>query len=162
MMTREEKKHRRILNCAYGPRAGSHYYAELERQGAKCAVCGRVPKPGQRRLCQDHHAGTKQLRGVLCINCNRTLGNVKESIEHLTRLAEYLRYWQAHRETANGRRRGSGSCYHQAESRFWWIQYWRDERRYRESSRSEKIEDARALLRLRLLGGWPIPKTAAA
>jgi integrase len=46
--------------------------------------------------------------------------------------------------------RGFGSWYRQAKSRFWWIQYFRDGTRRRESVGSEKEKDAKDLLKRRL------------
>lgn len=51
--------------------------------------------------------------------------------------------------------RGFGSWYRQARSRFWWIQYFRDGRRRRESSGSEKEKDAKDLLKRRLVESEP-------
>src|ERR1700677_4705244 len=46
--------------------------------------------------------------------------------------------------------RGFGSWYRRARSRFWWIQYFRDGRRRRESVGSDKEKDAKDLLKRRL------------
>jgi len=42
--------------------------------------------------------------------------------------------------------RGFGTCYRQPGSRFWWIQYWQDGKRHRESSGSEKLKAAQNIL----------------
>ena len=58
-------------------KAGSHAlpdaeYAELlARQGGGCAICGATPKT--RRLHTDRDHRTLQVRGLLCMRCNRAL-----------------------------------------------------------------------------------------
>ena len=47
------------------------YDKMLERQGGGCAVCGKAPKPGARRLAVDHDHSTKVVRGLLCFTCNK-------------------------------------------------------------------------------------------
>jgi integrase len=51
--------------------------------------------------------------------------------------------------------RGFGTWYRRATSRFWWIQYWRDGRAFRESTKSEKVKDAKELLKQRLVETAP-------
>ena len=51
--------------------------------------------------------------------------------------------------------RGAGTVYRQNQSRFWWIQYWRDGKRYRESSRTESRREAEKLLRAKVRGEDP-------
>lgn len=70
-------------------------YAELLRkQRGVCAICGE-PETLVRKgtLCQltiDHDHTTGQVRGLLCNNCNRAIGLLKDSPEHLRTAAEYL------------------------------------------------------------------------
>jgi ribosomal protein L28 len=71
------------MSCAVRARRAKHlqdafgltprqYTAMLKRQGGKCAICGRKPKPGQRRLAVDHaHDATKRVRCLACHACNR-------------------------------------------------------------------------------------------
>ncbi len=49
-----------------------------------------------------------------------------------------------------GRRRGAGSLYKQKNSAFWWIQYCRNGKVYRESSKTEDKEEAQKYLSKRL------------
>ena len=65
------------------------YYRMLEEQGGGCAICGYRPK--KRRLSVDHDHETGQIRGLLCVSCNRGLPWFSESPELLDRAAEYLR-----------------------------------------------------------------------
>ena len=53
--------------------------------------------------------------------------------------------------------RGFGTVYKQAGSRYWWIQYWRDGRRFRESSGQEKFREAQKVLKTKILGEAPSP-----
>jgi len=48
-----------------------HYDALLKHQGGGCAICGRPPK--KRRLDMDHDHRTMEIRGLLCVRCNRAL-----------------------------------------------------------------------------------------
>jgi len=48
-----------------------HYEALLKEQGGGCAICGREPKT--RRLDMDHDHHTMEIRGLLCVRCNRAL-----------------------------------------------------------------------------------------
>jgi hypothetical protein len=75
----------------YGPGAGDHYRKRLAEQNGMCAICQLVPVKGKLHL--DHNHGSKQLRGLLCGDCNRGLGMFKENVEYLKRLIEYIEKW---------------------------------------------------------------------
>ena len=67
-------------------------YIELfERQDGKCAICG-TDKPDLKgknfRVDHDHETG--KVRGLLCHNCNVSVGLMKESPSLLRKAAEYL------------------------------------------------------------------------
>jgi len=71
----------------------------LESQGGVCAIC-RKADPRGTRLCIDHdHACCpseykscgKCIRGLLCVNCNRALGYLKDSVESAENMIGYLR-----------------------------------------------------------------------
>jgi len=74
--------------------------ARLAEQGEMCAICGVKPikKPHL-----DHNHNSGQIRGVLCLSCNRGLGVFKESIKSLTSAVRYLQTWKS-RETKVGSR----------------------------------------------------------
>ena len=61
------------------------YEGLLEGQGGGCALCG-----GTTRLAVDHCHDTGVVRGILCISCNVSLGQLGESIESITRVLAYL------------------------------------------------------------------------
>lgn len=54
-----------------------------------CQVCGGTSIDG-RSLHVDHCHDTNKIRGVLCSECNKTLGLVKDDATRLQKLAEYL------------------------------------------------------------------------
>ena len=56
-------------------------------EDAECATCG-----SKERLCIDHDHVTGKVRGMLCDDCNLALGKVKDSIDTLTRMVEYLKF----------------------------------------------------------------------
>jgi len=90
-----EAAHRAYLDKVYGKGAADHYYKQLQKQDGKCVGCG---KKTVRRLAQDHHSISGQLRGALCAtHCNRILGYARENPEVLRRLADYLEWWESDR-----------------------------------------------------------------
>ena len=51
-----------------------------------CPCCGRVME----KKCIDHDHKTQKIRGVLCNNCNTTLGLVDDNKETLRNLIQWL------------------------------------------------------------------------
>lgn len=67
-----------------------HQYWEMfEDQGGVCGICG-VP-PNDRRLCVDHCHTTGEVRGLLCVNCNAALGQMKDTEQFVINTFNYLR-----------------------------------------------------------------------
>jgi hypothetical protein len=60
----------------------------LKRQDGGCALCYR--KPSNTYLHVDHDHVTKQVRGLLCHQCNWYLGVVEKDISILLRIKTYL------------------------------------------------------------------------
>lgn len=60
----------------------------LKEQGGHCAICPRTN--GRRALAVDHDHATGKVRGLLCDNCNHTLGKMRDDPELLRRAADYL------------------------------------------------------------------------
>ena len=105
MLTKEEKKKR---NCE---RAKEWYRADPRRAknqhlrkygitidqyeywsqvyGFVCHLCGNKC-PSKRSLAVDHSHESGLVRGLLCINCNKGLGNFKDNIDLLKKAIEYL------------------------------------------------------------------------
>ena len=72
------------------------YDAQLATQGGGCAICGKPPKPGGRRLAVDHNHRTGEVRGLVDAACNRMLGWARDHPDVLFAGAVYLRYgWSA-------------------------------------------------------------------
>lgn len=65
------------------------YDQMLAAQGGVCAVCGQQCSR-RARLAVDHDHGTGAVRGLLCNNCNRSLGLLRDSREVLLSAVAYL------------------------------------------------------------------------
>lgn len=63
----------------------------LDKQHSKCAICG--VEHGL-KLCVDHSHSTGKIRGLLCQNCNKSLGLMKDNAESFRNAAKYLRKFQ--------------------------------------------------------------------
>lgn len=70
------------------------YQKMVEEHAGNCAICGGKGfelSPGQKLLLViDHCHATGKVRGLLCHNCNRGLGLMKDSVESLKKAIEYL------------------------------------------------------------------------
>jgi len=67
------------------------YNAMLTEQNNKCFICGYAFGKKQGDIYVDHCHETKQVRGLLCQNCNTGLGNFKDNTEALQKAIEYLK-----------------------------------------------------------------------
>lgn len=68
------------------------YNAIYEKQGGVCAICGGTQSHSKRKYLEiDHDHDTGKIRALLCLNCNTTLGLVKESTEILEKAIGYLK-----------------------------------------------------------------------
>jgi hypothetical protein len=64
----------------------------LNLQNGKCAICGLLEKEHRNKVLNvDHNHVTKKVRGLLCNNCNRGIGHLKDSISNLQKALEYLK-----------------------------------------------------------------------
>ena len=91
---RAATRHRRAKVLGLALMGG--YDAQLAEQGGGCAICGKPPKLGGRRLNIDHAHHSGEVRGLLCARCNRGLGWFADSPHLLFCAATYLRYgWAA-------------------------------------------------------------------
>ena len=76
----------RWLRWKYGI-TSVEYDALYILQGGKCAICNVIPtKP----LVVDHCHATHKVRGLLCSECNKGLGFLKDSVELLGCAIKYL------------------------------------------------------------------------
>lgn len=63
------------------------FKAMEDRQKGCCAICGTKP---DYRLCVDHRHDTGKVRGLLCRQCNRSIGQLGDTPEGLLRAYKYL------------------------------------------------------------------------
>lgn len=64
------------------------YEAMVREQNNQCAICEIVPTG--RRLAVDHDHTTGVVRGLLCANCNRGIGNFRDNADLLALAALYV------------------------------------------------------------------------
>lgn len=88
-LSKEEKKEKarwaRILKV-YG--INQEQYQELDTGG--CPVCVRPWSPTV-RPCVDHNHHTGEIRGLLCVYCNRYIVGRHRDADLVQRVADYLR-----------------------------------------------------------------------
>lgn len=86
----QQKSHRAyILRTTYGITM-EDYDSMLEAQGGVCKICCDIPTGRFKYLCVDHCHSTGKVRGLLCHNCNKALGMIKDDISRLRRMLSYL------------------------------------------------------------------------
>lgn len=62
----------------------------LEKQGFRCAICGKSEADNKQRLAVDHNHVTGKIRGLLCKACNMALGGFRDDAEILYKAIKYL------------------------------------------------------------------------
>lgn len=67
------------------------YRVIWQRQKGLCGICNKTETEAGRRLAVDHCHKTGRVRGLLCGNCNRGIGNLQENIITLQSAINYLR-----------------------------------------------------------------------
>lgn len=93
-----DKKRDRHLRTKYGIDINT-YNDLLSKQHYRCAICGI--DANDLELCVDHCHNTKEIRGLLCKNCNFGIGHFKDSPALLQAAIEYLSKDYSH--DANGK-----------------------------------------------------------
>lgn len=69
----------------------------LVRQGGRCAICGVEECVSGKSFSVDHDHSTGIVRGILCMDCNVSLGKMKDDPGLLRAAADYLeRFLAAH------------------------------------------------------------------
>jgi hypothetical protein len=66
------------------------YEALLLKQNGKCATCDKIRSSNGKKLAVDHCHKTGRIRGLLCNECNTSLGLIKEDIQTLQNLIAYI------------------------------------------------------------------------
>lgn len=61
----------------------------FEKQNGKCAICEKTLDSASKAHL-DHNHKTKEIRGLLCHNCNRGIGYLKDNIDILQKAIQYL------------------------------------------------------------------------
>ena len=62
----------------------------FEKQGGVCGVCGSPENGRYKHLSVDHCHSTGKIRGLLCNNCNRGIGLLKDKPDILRKAADYV------------------------------------------------------------------------
>lgn len=65
------------------------YISLVEAQNGRCAICLETPT-NSRGFHVDHDHSTGKVRGLLCHSCNVALGHVKDDVDRLSRMIDYL------------------------------------------------------------------------
>jgi hypothetical protein len=78
------------------------YDALLSKQGGVCAICKQICKTGKRLAvdhdhlcCPSRRSCGKCIRGLICGNCNKGIGNLQDSPAVLRAAADYI---EAHKK----------------------------------------------------------------
>lgn len=85
----KEYDRRTWLKRRFGPDGMDTYERLMVEQGGVCAICGQACASGM-RLAIDHNHQTGKLRGLLCRDCNTSLGKFGDSVERLREAVAYL------------------------------------------------------------------------
>ena len=84
---------REVQRCRLYGMTSVQYDSYVTKQGGRCAICGRLPKPVRGVpgvLAIDHDHVTLDVRGFLCNDCNTALGLLGEDPVRLRAAADYL------------------------------------------------------------------------
>lgn len=77
------------------------YLEKLSKQGGRCKICLEFETDVDSRtgivksLSVDHNHETKQVRGLLCRQCNTSLGLLKEDPKRIQNMLNYLQEYNA-------------------------------------------------------------------
>lgn len=66
------------------------YNSMMVEQGCKCAICNVHQDEVNKRFSVDHNHSTGEVRGLLCHNCNTSLGHFKDNVDILESALKYL------------------------------------------------------------------------
>ena len=77
------------LKAMYGLTV-EEWHSIFQKQGARCAICGRTEIPGKNPWHTDHDHKNGRVRGILCKHCNVVLGMAKDDPKILLAAIDYL------------------------------------------------------------------------
>lgn len=63
----------------------------LVKQNNCCKICSNHESNFKNQLAVDHCHKTKEIRGLLCYNCNRAIGLLKDDVQILQNAIKYLK-----------------------------------------------------------------------
>jgi hypothetical protein len=84
-----EKKTNNNLKRKYNITLEQYNKMFVEQEG-RCAICKTHQLELKKTLSVDHNHETKQIRELLCRDCNCALGYIKENIEIVYNLIKYI------------------------------------------------------------------------
>jgi len=91
LLENKAKYRKNYLKREYGITMEDYENMLIEQDGM-CKCCGLPGIDNRDRILHiDHNHETNKVRGLLCDNCNRALGMVKDSIKTLESMIEYLK-----------------------------------------------------------------------
>lgn len=68
------------------------YWDMYKKQDGKCGICERrLYSKRYKSFCVDHNHATGAVRGLLCHNCNRAIGMLKDCPETIKRASEWVK-----------------------------------------------------------------------
>ncbi len=85
---RKARERETYLLRKYGITA-EDYDRRLEEQGGVCAIC-KEARPEERTLHVDHDHDTGKIRGLLCFRCNNAIGDLRDDVDLVFRMLDYL------------------------------------------------------------------------
>ena len=84
-----EKTMNTNLKMKYGI-TREEYFDILNKQGNKCAICGKPQEEHSRNFALDHNHTTNKVRGIVCDGCNYGIGFLEKYFEiYVKYLKEY-------------------------------------------------------------------------
>jgi hypothetical protein len=86
----KETIRQRNLEKNFGKGALEVYDSLFQNQKGVCAICGSPENGRYKHLSVDHCHETNKIRGLLCNNCNRGLGLLKDDPDILRKAAAYV------------------------------------------------------------------------
>lgn len=95
-----ERRWEKQLKCSYGL-SRDDYEELLQRQNRQCAICyKKVEDIPSKKLWVDHCHNSKEVRGLLCNNCNSGIGYLQDTPEVVYQAYKYL--LESKKEKDNG------------------------------------------------------------